>query len=272
MEFRNLSYDEHVNKELHITAQKKYFHGNTGIHFHEFFEIEIMLGGSGIHMLNGEEIEIKRGMIYMLSPADFHVLKTRERLELYNVMFDESIVNKQLLTRLFGKWENRCFFLNEADLAVISSITDMLISENNSDDAYKEAVIRSALELLIINIIRRSGIGNEEESENTVINQALRYIYTHLRDNPTLSSVAAACNYTPNYFSKLFYEFTGKKYVDYISNLKITNCKMLLACSNMSIPQIADECGFGSHSNFYKVFRERTGETPASYRKRKLKV
>jgi hypothetical protein len=52
-------------------------------------------------MINGNEYAMKRGTGYILTPADFHYLSGKENLMLYNVMFDESIVNKQLLVKLF---------------------------------------------------------------------------------------------------------------------------------------------------------------------------
>ena len=41
----------------------------------------------------------------------------------------------------------------------------------------------------------------------------------------------------------------------------------LLKSSEMKIEEIAESCGYSSVSHFVKLFREKTGVTPAAYRK-----
>lgn len=272
MKYKNFSYDEHISREFNITAHKKCFSGNTGVHFHEFFEIEIILGGDGACMLNGTENQLKRGNAYILTPADFHYLKATPKLELYNIMFDESLVDRELITALFEFTGNKCFSFSSEELSEISFLTEILIRERNENKLKNRKVISNTLELLLIAIIRRLGITkSNNENGSTDINYALRYIYAHLKENPSLNKVATLCNYSPNYFGKLFYEHTGEKYVDFLNYLKLSRAKKLLTLSNMTVNEIAFECGFTSISNFYRVFKEKEGCSPLSLRNKEQK-
>lgn len=270
MKYKNFTYKDHINKERHITVHKKKFSGDTGIHFHEFFEIEIAIEGNGSCMLNGNEYTMKRGRGYILTPADFHYLKGIENLTLYNIMFDESIVSKELLVRLFENENDRYFSFCEEEMKEISFLCEMLIKERNTQGEYNDLAITNLLEIIIMLILRKKeGISGRNTRTNGVMNNVLRYIYTHLRENPSLGTLSALCNYTPNYFSKLFREMTGKNYTEFLNSLKINTAKRLLSSSDISVKEIAEECGYSSVSNFYRVFKNETGVAPLNYRRSK---
>ncbi|MBR2044151.1 MAG: helix-turn-helix domain-containing protein [Clostridia bacterium] len=268
MKYKSFSFDEHISRKFNITAHKKHFNGNTGIHFHEFFEIELVIGGSGACMLNGVEVPLQRGSGYILTPVDFHNLMAEPTLELYNIMFDESIVNKELITKLFNNSESKFFSFNEEELKEFSVLADILIKERNQNAYNSRGAISNLTELLITHIIRKIDDGAERlQGSSGDIDYALRYIYTHLRENPSRNKVAEICNYSPNYFSRLFYEYTGQKYVDFLNSLKISRAKKLLSLSDLTVNEIAFECGFTSVSNFYRVFKKSEGIQPLSYKK-----
>ena len=42
------------------------------MHWHDFYEIEIVIRGTGTQIFNGRNYELKRGCAYLLSPLDFH--------------------------------------------------------------------------------------------------------------------------------------------------------------------------------------------------------
>ena len=58
-------------------------------HSHDFFEIEWITGGSGLHLLNGVPHPLRPGSLYLLTPEDVHAVRPTPRLEYYNIMFSE---------------------------------------------------------------------------------------------------------------------------------------------------------------------------------------
>jgi YesN/AraC family two-component response regulator len=149
-------------------------------------------------------------------------------------------------------------------------LCEALIKERNEENEYNSFAVNNLLELIIIYILRKIGKSeNKGNRTSLVINNVLRYIYTHLRENPTLAQMAEMCNYSPNYFSRLFKDTTGKKYTDFLNSLKINTAKRLLSSSDISVKEIAQECGYSSVSNFYRVFKEETGIAPLTFRRSK---
>ena len=70
------------------------------------------------------------------------------------------------------------------------------------------------------------------------------------------------------YFYRLFKEATKIGPKEYLSNLRIEKAKMLLCNSKMNIKEIAMSVGFSNYFTFEKLFKERNGVNPTTYRKK----
>lgn len=86
--------DTRIKKETHLRSNGRFYIEKRTVrsfllHAHEYFEIEIIESGTGRLSLNGNEYEISRGSAYLLSPSDFHEIKTDGTLTLWNISFDE---------------------------------------------------------------------------------------------------------------------------------------------------------------------------------------
>ena len=96
---------------------------------------------------------------------------------------------------------------------------------------------------------------------------ALLHLHMHFRENPSLGKLAAIAHYNASYFSTAFHSYTSMTYSQYLNMLKIDYAKKLLLTTNLKIADICQECGFTSHSNFLRLFRQQTTMSPAAYRK-----
>ena len=70
-----------------------------------------------------------------------------------------------------------------------------------------------------------------------------------------------------NTMIRLFQEQLGVTLVQYINKLRIEKAKELLLNSQDTILSIALQCGFGSLSTFYSLFRHLVGMSPTQYSK-----
>lgn len=71
------------------------------------------------------------------------------------------------------------------------------------------------------------------------------------------------------YFSKLFHQYYGVKFIDYITNVRVKAAKELLSDSTKSSREIGVSVGYQSASYFSKIFKQKTGCTPSEYRARR---
>ena len=56
-------------------------------HGHDYFELELVVSGSGRQWLNGEALSMEPGCLYLLSPADFHRLEPNASLDVFSFHF-----------------------------------------------------------------------------------------------------------------------------------------------------------------------------------------
>jgi len=110
----------------------------------------------------------------------------------------------------------------------------------------------------------------EQETESPAVRRAREYIGKHQDDEITLNEISKAVNMSAFYFCKMFKKSTGKTFTDYLSRVRVEKVKNLLLNPHKRISEVAFATGFQSLSQFNRVFRKITGESPTIYRKRTL--
>jgi AraC-like DNA-binding protein len=65
-------------------------------------------------------------------------------------------------------------------------------------------------------------------------------------------------------------EFTSLSAKQFIDQWLVLEIKRQLASSGLSIKEIAHQAGFSEPTNLVKFFKQRTGQTPASFRQAHL--
>jgi AraC-like DNA-binding protein/ligand-binding sensor protein len=102
--------------------------------------------------------------------------------------------------------------------------------------------------------------------EPLAVNKARSYIAEHLGDALSLTEVARAANTSAFYFCKIFKAAVGVTFTDYVSRTRVEKTKQALLDPNMRVSEAAYAAGFQSLSQFNRVFRRITGESPSAYR------
>lgn len=239
------------------------------LHWHNSWEIEIVTGGKGLQSLNGTKHEIMRGAVYILNPTDFHEIEVTE-LEVYNISFSDALLPEEFMTAFSGNGGGRIKYISDSKLSQIASICEMLLYEYDNSPKYSDKTTKCLLDLLFIHLLRIFEVDETKNSDTrkSLINSAVSYINIHFREDPTLSDVASYLGITPNYLSEQFHEITGKKYKEYLNDVRLMYAKKLLASSSLSVTEICFASGFSSLSNFLRVFKSKYGMSPQAMQKK----
>lgn len=92
--------------------------------------------------------------------------------------------------------------------------------------------------------------------------QALDYIGEHLGDkNLSLSVVADYIGVSKNYFSKIFKESVGVKFVDYVTAQRMEQARNLYLNSNLKIYEIAEQVGYSDWHYLYNLYKKTYGHS-----------
>jgi AraC-like DNA-binding protein len=256
----------------HITIVRKTIRYAVDIHMHSFYEIELITGGSGTLVLNGQNYNLQAGTLMLLTPIDFHSITPEDSLDIINISFHESIVNTQLQNIFVNPSCNILFQLEDAQQDTFCLYAQLLEAELCEKDEFCESELENLLNTMLVAIARYMRVTDGMVPSPNIprIHAALSYLLKNFTHNLSLCAVAAQSGYTPNHFSKLFKEFTGRTYIDFLNSLRVNYARMLLISTEDSVLDIAQNSGFDSLSNFSRVFKEISGETPIAYRKKRL--
>ena len=132
-----------------------------------------------------------------------------------------------------------------------------------------EAVLR----LLTIFAQHLASLSNQlmvtaEQAESPMVSRAKLFITAHQNEEISLRQVATAVNTSAFYFCKVFKQATGLTFTDYLARVRIEKVKNLLLNPHKRISEVAYEVGFQSLSQFNRVFRRVTGQSPTVWRAR----
>ncbi|MBE7048769.1 MAG: helix-turn-helix domain-containing protein [Ruminococcaceae bacterium] len=262
----HLQAKDHIYGDNVLVVQKKRLEEKCNLHWHNFFEFDLILEGKGYQNFNGKEYPLEKGVGYILKPTDFHEMYVSTPLTFYNIMFNENALSDHFIETLLNTSEDILTTLTPPVFEHISYLTHILDTEFNENNPFKESCIHNLSETLLMMFMRACNlIPRGEYVAATPIKKSLLYIHTHFRENPTLSVVATVSGFSANYFSEIFHQHTGQTYKEYITNLKLNYAKHLLKQNKMTSTDVCFECGFSSLSNFLKAFKKQFGVTPQEY-------
>ncbi len=91
------------------------------------------------------------------------------------------------------------------------------------------------------------------------------YINDHLAEDIKLSDLSQLLGMSQFHFSRLFKQSMGISPHQYVIKQRIERAKLLLKQAELSVVEVALQCGFNSHSHLGKHFRQLTGMTPKAY-------
>lgn len=264
--FNRLQSSQYIGQQ-HISVQHHYT-GKHPQHWHNYFELELILSGGAVHVYNGVQYKIEKGDVYLLTPVDFHGLEGNGQVELINISFDDTCLPPNMLSWLSSPDTEKFYKLTEEEFDRFYMAAKLLQHECECGGP-------CAMQLLeyLLSCFARRAPKNKSRSVGKKhlqgIKKAISYIELHFRENMTLKQLAELSGYSPSYFSELFRKVTGQTYIERLRELRVSYAKMLLA-NGFSVSEACFASGFGSLSNFTATFREKCGMPPNDYRKAML--
>ncbi|MBO9607522.1 MAG: helix-turn-helix transcriptional regulator [Paenibacillaceae bacterium] len=276
--------DEFIDPALPIRISEYVVNRSWSLHWHDFFEMEIIVTGSGKQRLNGVEMPLAPGTAYLLTPTDVHELYPGpEGMRLINLKFSEEMLDGAVRERLnrkdfalFARLAGETFERATADARLIER--ECRATANRFG---KKEWLQATLGRMLIDYIRHAETGRgtdrtaqeatralqQENGDYGLLGGALAYIRLHFREPLTLKGVAERTGLSPNYFSERFHELTGQPFQSYLLELRLEHARQLLAASACSVTEICHAAGFNTLPHFIRAFKKKYGHPPGATRK-----
>ena len=252
---------QHISVQHHFT--EKYPQ-----HWHNYFEIELILSGEAMHTYNGMEYAIQKGDLYLLTPVDFHGMEADAAVDLINISFDETYIPPNMLSWLSNPEACKLCRLTDAEFEHFYMAAKLLRHECECGGTCTMQLLEYLLSYFTRGISKQKGQGLGKEPLQG-IKKAISFIELHFREHITLQQLAMLSGYNPSYFSELFCKVTGQTYKERVRELRTNYARMLLS-NGFSVSEACFASGFGSLSNFTATFKEKCGMSPNDYKKSML--
>jgi len=105
-----------------------------------------------------------------------------------------------------------------------------------------------------------------EKSVTDRLNMVFYYINHHYMEDIPLEKAAEIAGFSKYHFARMFKEFCGQTFFDYLSMERIKSAERLLLIPGKTITEIAYQSGFGSLCAFNRAFKKKNQCTPSEYR------
>lgn len=102
----------------------------------------------------------------------------------------------------------------------------------------------------------------------SIVNRVQKIVQERFKDELTLQEVADELHVTPGYLSTLMKKYTGKTFVECITDTRLKIAKEKLTKTDWKVYEIAEQVGYQDQFYFSRIFKRVTGVSPAEFRKR----
>lgn len=251
-------------------------------HFHPEYQLFCVLEGSGTRFIGDNIRHFQAGDMVFLGPNMPHLWRSDDYLKKEKapkahgivIYFEADFLGSEffekqemvLLKQLFEKARRGLEITGHTHEVVLSKMHDLVNKEGFES-------IMGLLDILYTlacsedcEFIASMGFENNfKHTETERMRVVHEYVMQHFRQEISLEKVAALANMSPSAFCRYFKARANKTFFDFVSEIRIGHACRLLIEGNLSITQVAYECGYKTISNFNRQFKEIVKESPSKY-------
>lgn len=268
------SIDSADGTSLFVYKQKQMEVGyRDSVHCYDELKFVRIVKGHGLWRIGNRDYDVSSGDILIMSRADIRQLKSIVAAPFVIEQVDfvpAFLAPLQGVTDFFISRTSEFQNLLPRD-AFLSQKLDELISEILCDRVYKEQAVKVKLADLVITTARLLDIKSEavhiSDKRMDTVEKAKAYIREHFSEPITLDDTARRFFLSPSYFSRLFKQYSGMTFQDYVAHVRVKEVITLIDSQPINILDAAMQCGFSCSSGFYKTFKHVTGSIPKMYKK-----
>ncbi len=222
-------------------------------------------------MVQADFFPFQEGDIFLIASNCAHVFRNEMHsgVEAVNVFFSTdptknrlmSVAEMQDLRKTYSEI-SPCSIIDRS----ISSYLDGLLS---SSTANRVSIFIQMLEALkgMVQLATSKGPHLTDKTGDR-IKKVMEYTFDNYREKIDVKMLARHIYYTPEAFCRFFKKKTGKTYVRYLNEYRISEvCRRLVEAEAPIVSEIAYECGFSNVSHFNRIFKEQVSCSPLEYRK-----
>ncbi|WP_340012344.1 AraC family transcriptional regulator [Paenibacillus sp. FSL H7-0690] len=229
------------------------------------YTLLIFTGGNGQLNLDDQSVILSTDKCYLLSPGISYSTNNQELTLYYYLITFTAIYTTKLPKRYSGELlSGRRELIVHPFTKVIRLVEDLLMNRNNTDDVQQFKRQLKFQELLLL-LFEHNYPSKHLPSPTESVEKTITFIQEHYTESITVKQLAELAGISIWQYTPIFQQLTGKKPLEYLTDLRINHSKRFLQESTEPLREIARLVGFSDEYYFSRRFRQKTGVTPGQY-------
>ncbi len=253
-------------------------------HLHQHPEIQVtLIAKSSGTLIAGDYVgRFEEDDVFVIGSNQPHVFRNdaiyfekKKKAESITLFFDENTLGKEFwmhteLSSFHSFFNNSQFgfrLLGDKQM----EMQKLLLSIKDAAGLEKLGLFIQVLNLL--NSVKEMVPLSKTHSQKTIksfdgnrLNRIISFTFKESHRNLMLAEIAGVANMTVEAFCKYFKTRTGKTYINFLNEIRISNACKALLLEDKAITMICYDSGFSNLSNFNRVFKKINNKTPKEYR------
>ncbi len=277
MEPKLLTAERFVDMRTGISY--RYVHSDTEYfrpHFHDYYEMFLLLEGEVTHFVNGEYFSLRKGSLVFIRPRDTHdyILRAGKSFSMLNITFTEDTA-MSLFEYLGGGFNTEHLISSKLPPEVYLSDVDCeyILSHMatvSTIDEKEYMSVQTALRILLFRIFTRFFADFSDEI-SLDIPMWLSRLCAIMQKNGNFTygipRMVELSGKSREHLARSVKKHFGVTLSEFINDLRLRFVANMLKNSNHNIADIIFESGFGNISWAYAEFKKKYGMTMSQYRK-----
>jgi AraC-like DNA-binding protein len=262
---------------LVFDRKKKVF--DYPIHFHPEYELNFIKNGKGVKRFVGDSFETIDAIELVLvgpnlnhgwlSDDSFEETVHEITIQFHDSLFHEGLLAKKIMKPIKNMLERSSYgilFSKEISLELYDRISSL--SEFQGMDYFIKFL--SILQDLATSegqtLLSNYAVDRPNFENNKRLELVYEYINDNFKDKIKLEDVSSLINMSNVSFNRFIKSRTGKTFIEYLNDIRISHASMKLIEGDHRISEIAFECGFNNIANFNRIFKKIKNCTPTEYK------
>lgn len=238
-------------------------------HFHNEFVIAAFARGAQRHRVCRHAGVAAAGTVMIIHPGEVHTGEAQQRDKGWDYCAfypSESLIAEAAQSVLGGKGDvnfGRDVMRHDPGVARDLLQTSLLMTQSE-DPLEKECALFQMLGTVIGHYGQRAVKGQATRALRADMRRATDYLHAAYHQPVTVGEVASVVGLSEFHFMRTFQASTGLSVHRYLTQIRLTRAKTLLA-QGISASQTALDVGFFDQSHFIRHFRTHFGITPGAF-------
>lgn len=274
---RNFSCND-IHRDFYVNTFKEHLKSHSFIeepHRHDSYLMVFFTNGSGIHEIDFDRFEIKKGSLFVLQPGQMHHWSLSDNIEGFVIIFSQELYNLYFGQKKINDYNFYNSILNRPEVVFetdefskILPYFDLLTQENSQENKYQLDKMLNLLDCIHIEIARKYNetYSHQTHSYNIKISAFEVLLEEHFKTQKMPSFYAEQLHITLKHLNRICNEILQKTATEVIMDRVILEIKRMLTDKQLAVNEIAYAVGYEDYSYFSRVFKKQTGMSPTEFR------